>query len=123
MLRTFADEITGASDRAYIRDKINKDLLDLQVKDRIGDVKGSYSKIPAQITGGEEIGFGITVGGKRTRPLGSKDPSQEFESGDVPVYLHPYGEGSDLMNHKYMLVIKSGNSFQPLSPYKGSYDL
>ena len=122
MLRSFADPINGASDRAYIRDKINKDLLDLQVVDKIGDVKGSYllNYKPAQITGGKEIGLGITVGGERTTPLGAKDPSQEFESGDVPVYLHPYGEGSDLMNHKYMLVVKSGNSFQPLShPTKG----
>ena len=31
MLRTFADEITGASDKLY-KNKINKDLLDLRLK-------------------------------------------------------------------------------------------
>ena len=66
MLRTFADEITGASDRAYIRDKINKDLLDLQVKDRIGDVKGSYllNYKPAQITGVKRLGLVLQLGVK-----------------------------------------------------------
>ena len=48
---------------------------------------------------------------------GSKDPSQNLNQ-VMLILFTPYGEGSDLMNHH--VIIKSGNSFQPLShPTKG----
>ena len=121
MPRVFSDPNTGAEDREFVRDKINKDLLELAVTNRLGEVTGKYmlNYKPAEIVGGYDVGP-ITLGGERTRPLGSKAPDQEFEQGDIPVYLHPYADGSDLNKFKYLVVQKIGSSFKPvIHPTKG----
>lgn len=122
MLRVFNDPVSGEEDRARIRDYINKDLSALQVTNKLGEIEGSYklNYVEQVMTGGTEVGMGITLGGTRKRPLGAKGESETFDDDDKKVFLHPYGDTSDIKNLKYAAVVRVGNSFRMLqTPDKG----
>jgi len=121
MLRVFNDSLSGEEDRARIRDFINKDLEALQVTNKLGEIEGSYklNYVEQVMIGGTEVGP-LIFGATRKRPLGAKGESETFDDDDKKVFLHPYGDTSDIKNLKYAAVVRVGNSFRILqTPDKG----